>query len=55
MDEELKDMVQYGKGARELSNVETKSELIIVLQEIAMGTLSPEDGAARVQAVADGQ
>ena len=55
MDEELKNMIQYGKGARELSNVETKAELMIVLQEIAMGTLSPEDGAARVQVVADGQ
>ena len=55
MEESLKDMVQYSRGVRELTNVETKAELLTVLQEIAMGALSPEDGAARVQAVADEQ
>lgn len=55
MEESLKNMVQYSKGVRELTNVETKAELLTVLQEIAMGALSPEEGAARIQSVADKQ
>lgn len=55
MEESLKEMVKYNRGPRELSNVETKAELMVVLQEIAMGSLTPEEGAARVQAVADSQ
>ena len=39
MEESLKDMVQYSRGVRELTNVETKAELLTVLQEIAMGAL----------------
>ena len=55
MEESLKEMVKYNRGARELSNVQTKAELLVVLQEIALGSLTPEEGAARVQAVADSQ
>lgn len=53
MEESLRNMIQYGKGVRELTNVETKAELLTVLQEIAMGALSPEEGATRVQMVAE--